>query len=161
MKTVLLGNAGSGKSTLSHKLIKAEPAARLSLDDLAFAVGAERRPLAASVADALAFIEAHDSWIVEGCYADIVEALLPAAETLIFLNPGVETCVRHCRARPWEPQKFGSEAAQQANLENLINWVREYPTRADEYGLQRHRALYERFGGEKIEYNNAEDYPAR
>ena len=105
MKIILLGNAGAGKSTLSRQLLEYEPAATLSLDELAFAAGADRRPLADCIGDALRFATSHDKWIVEGCYADIVEPLLGHADTLVFLNPGVEACVRHCQARPWEPHK--------------------------------------------------------
>ncbi len=158
MKTVLLGNAGAGKSTLAKRLIEREPAARPSLDELAFAQGAQRRRVDESVAEALRFIESNASWIVEGCYADIVEPLLPHADLLIFLNPGVETCVAHCRARPWEAEKFESREAQDANLQNLISWVRDYDTRDDEYGLRRHRALYDAFAGRKIEYSKPSDY---
>lgn len=137
-----------------------EPAARLSLDELAFSGGVERRPLSESVKEALSFIESHDSWIVEGCYSDIIEPLLPFAEQLIFLNPGVEVCIRHCKARPWEPDKFKSKAAQDANLQNLLAWVREYESREDEYGLKRHRQLFDLFGSEKIECKATSDYPA-
>lgn len=158
MKTILLGNAGAGKSTLARKLLLREPAARLSLDEIAFAEGAERRPLAQSVAEARRFIETHDSWIIEGCYADIIEPLLPLCEQLIFLNPGTETCIRHCRARPWEPEKFPSGQAQDHNLENLIEWVGLYDSRDDEYGLGRHRQLFEAFTGRKHEMNDPADY---
>ncbi|MEM9151353.1 MAG: AAA family ATPase [Cyanobacteria bacterium P01_F01_bin.3] len=160
MKVVLLGNAGSGKSTLALKLLKTEPAIRLSLDELAFAEGSERRPLADSIRDAMRFIESNDSWIIEGCYADIIEPVLENAETLIFLNPGVEVCVRHCKARPWEPEKFESQEAQDLNLTNLINWVKEYESRTDEYGLKRHRALFSRFQRRKVEYNDPSQYGA-
>ncbi|MEM1368393.1 MAG: AAA family ATPase [Cyanobacteria bacterium P01_H01_bin.15] len=160
MKTVLLGNAGAGKSTLSRKLLEKEPAARLSLDELAFSGGPERRPLADSIADAMGFIEANKSWIVEGCYSDIVEPILTHAETLIFLNPGVDVCVSHCKSRPWEPEKFESSEAQDSNLENLLAWVREYETREDEYGLKQHRKLFEAFEGHKIEYASPSKYAA-
>src|SRR5690606_33392429 len=116
MKLILLGNAGSGKSTLAKRLIAREPAALLSLDAVAFSDVAERRPLADSIAAVQRFIQGHDSWVIEGCYADIIEGVLPACETLLFLNPGVDTCVAHCRARPWEPDKFPSPEAQDAHL---------------------------------------------
>jgi adenylate kinase family enzyme len=51
MKIFLLGNAGAGKSTLSKKLIDRHPAARLSLDEVAFQGGVERRPLQDSIED--------------------------------------------------------------------------------------------------------------
>jgi hypothetical protein len=37
-------------------------------------------------------------------------------------------------------------------LEALLAWVREYETRDDEYGLARHRAVFEGFRGPKREY---------
>lgn len=158
MKLILLGNAGAGKSTLARRLIAQTPTARLSLDEVAFQEGAQRRPLAHSIAAVQAFIAAHDSWIIEGCYADIIEGILPACEELIFLNPGVETCVAHCHARPWEPEKFASSQEQDQNLDNLIEWVKTYATRTDEYGLQRHRALYEAFTGKKRELTQPDLY---
>ena len=125
MKTILLGNAGAGKSTLTRKLAENATASVLSLDEVAFEnKTATRRPLADSVAAVRNFTEANDSWVIEGCYADIVEAVLPDCEQLIFLNPGVEVCVEHCRNRPWEPTKFASAEEQNANLENFLEWVR-------------------------------------
>ncbi|GIZ11003.1 hypothetical protein NCCP436_04190 [Pseudomonas sp. NCCP-436] len=79
-------------------------------------------------------------------------------DELIFLNPGVEICIAHCRARPWEPEKFSSKEEQDENLENLIEWVAAYDTRSDEYGLRRHRALYEAFKGKKCELNHPSEY---
>ena len=158
MKVILLGNAGAGKSTLSKKLIAKQPAARLSLDEVAFQEGVERRPLADSIADVKRFIAKHESWIIEGCYSDMIEAILDDCEELIFLNPGVDTCIAHCRARPWEPEKFSSRREQDENLENLIEWVRSYETRGDEYGLLRHRAIYDSFAGKKREFNHPSHY---
>ena len=158
MKVILLGNAGAGKSTLSRKLLAKQPAARLSLDEVVFQEGTERRPLQESIVEVRRFIDEHENWIIEGCYADIIEPILAECEELIFLNPGIETCVAHCRARPWEPEKFGTIQEQDENLENLIAWVRFYETRTDEYGLLRHRALYESFQGKKREFNDPGRY---
>ncbi|MGB5134035.1 MAG: hypothetical protein WBN89_02550 [Prochlorococcaceae cyanobacterium] len=158
MKTILLGNAGAGKSTLAGLLVARHPAARLSLDTVAFAGSSERLPLQESVAAVRRFIAAHDSWILEGCYADILEPVLPLAETLIFLNPGVEVCLEHCRARPWEPEKFGSREDQEANLAFLLDWVRAYDSRGDEYGLRRHRRLFDAFQGMKWEFTHPSQY---
>ncbi|TVQ02604.1 MAG: shikimate kinase [Planctomycetaceae bacterium] len=158
MKVILLGNAGSGKSTLARILMEKQPIARLSLDEVAFRGGTERRPLQDSIADVKRFIAGNRSWIIEGCYSDIIAPILTDAEELIFLNPGVDTCVEHCRRRPWEPEKFSSAQEQDENLENLIEWVRDYDARNDEYGLRRHRALYESFQGKKQELNQPSQY---
>lgn len=158
MKIILLGNAGAGKSTLAKRLIGNQDISRLSLDEIAWNEGPERKPMVESLALLKEFLQEHDHWIVEGCYSDLVEAALPDCEELIFLNPGVETCVAHCLQRPWEPEKFESQAAQQAMLDHLIEWVREYETRDDEYSLQRHRQLFDTFQGPKREFRKVADY---
>lgn len=84
--------------------------------------------------------------------------MLPHCTELRFLNPGIEACVAHCRRRPWEPEKFASAEEQQAVLPGLIDWVREYESRDDEYGLKRHRRIFAGFGGPKREYTSVESY---
>ncbi|WP_409526512.1 shikimate kinase [Nitrincola sp. MINF-07-Sa-05] len=158
MKMVLLGNAGSGKSTLSKKFITKQQAARLSLDEVAFQGGSERRRLQDSIADVKRFIADNEHWIIDGCYSDIIEPILADCEEFIFLNPGVDACIAHCRARPWEPEKFSSKEEQDEHLDNLIEWVTAYETRSDEYGLSRHRALFESFSGKKRELSDPREY---
>lgn len=157
MKVIILGNAGAGKSTLALKLMGEGAASCLSLDEVAFSSGVNRRPLADSIAEVKQFVRSHASWIIEGCYADIIEAVLSECDELIFLNPGVDVCIAHCRARPWEPEKFGSREAQDAHLASLIAWVSAYESRDDEYGLRRHRALFDGFRGPKREIGSALD----
>jgi adenylate kinase family enzyme len=158
MKVIILGNAGAGKSTLARKLIASQPAARLSLDEVAFQGGTERRPIQESIDDVKRWISEKESWIIEGCYADILEPVLAYGDELIFLNPGVDACIAHCRSRPWELEKFSSHQEQEENLDNLIQWVRSYETRADEYGLSRHRELYQSFCGKKRELSHPGEY---
>jgi len=155
MKTILLGNAGAGKTTLAAALIGQREIPVLSLDEIAWQAGVQRRPLEESRDALLAFIGPHEQRPIEGCYGDLVEIALPHCEELIFLNPGVDTCVRHCLQRPWEPSKFASAQEQQAALAGLLEWVKTYETRADEYGLARHRQIYDGFPGRKRELRDA------
>ncbi|MBN2162600.1 MAG: hypothetical protein JXR25_12030 [Pontiellaceae bacterium] len=158
MKIILLGNAGAGKSTMAKAIMGAEQIPRLSLDEIAWEAPAVRMSLQNSVELLKAFIREHDEWILEGCYSNIIEAALPYCDQLIFLNPGIGVCVRHCRMRPWEPEKFESMEQQDANLENLIGWVKEYEERKDEYGLKRHRRLFDSFEGHKREFTDIAQY---
>ena len=151
LRTLILGNSGAGKTTLARRLAQGREVGLLSLDEVAWDPGPARRPLAQSLAAIDAFIAGHDEWIIEGCYGDLIEALLPRCGELIFLNPGVEACLAHCRARPWEPDKFATPEEQEAALDFLLDWVGQYEARDDEFGLARHRAIFERFGGAKRE----------
>jgi adenylate kinase family enzyme len=150
---VIFGNSGAGKSTLARQLVRERSLAHLDLDTLAWQPHPPptRRPLAESLADIDRFTAENEGWVAEGAYASLIEPLLPRCTELIFMNPGVETCVRNCRARPWEPHKYTSREEQERNLAMLVDWVRAYETRNDEFSLQSHRRLYNSFAGKKRE----------
>lgn len=130
---------------LQHGLV------HLDLDSLAWSGPGVRRPADETALSIRDFLERHDDWVIEGCYGDLLEQVLPFASEVRFLNPGVEVCASNCRARAWEPEKYPSKQAQDEMLDFLLGWVREYETRTDEYSLARHRALFEGFAGPKIE----------
>jgi adenylate kinase family enzyme len=121
----------------------------LDLDTIAWAEPGVRLPLEESRERLSQFMRAQQGWVVEGCYASLVQHALPEVTRLIFLDPGLEACVRNNARRPWEPHKYASEAEQNAKLEFLQRWVREYYARADEYSHEQHLALYTNFTGEK------------
>jgi adenylate kinase family enzyme len=149
-RILIVGNSGSGKSTLARQL--APPRAHLDLDVLAWlpTQPVTRRQVHDSLAVVSAFISANASWVIEGCYADLVEPLLSRCDQLVYLNPGREVCLAHARARPWEPHKYATPEAQQANLPMLLAWIAEYETRTDVCSASAHRALFEGFDGQKV-----------
>ena len=143
---------------MARRLVGESSIPRLSLDEIAWDSGVERKPLSESKQLLDSFLRNNDQWIIEGCYSDLVEYALPHCEELRFLNPGIATCIAHCKARPWEPEKFRSAEEQERMLSNLLEWVRDYDKRVDEYGLRRHREIFDNFSGKKREYVNVEDY---
>ncbi len=153
-RIVVIGNSGAGKSTYAKAVAARAGLAHLDLDTIAWqpASPPTRRPIAESGGAIDAFRSTHAGWIMEGCYADLAAIALASATRLVFLNPGVEACVAHCRARPWESHKYASRSAQDRNLPMLLDWVRGYPTRDDACSLRQHRALFECFAGDKQEF---------
>jgi adenylate kinase family enzyme len=152
VRILIFGNSGSGKSTMARDLSLKCGIPHLDLDQLAWTSPGTRKPVAESAAEIRTFAAQHPQWVAEGCYADLVEVLVPLATELRFLNPGVEACIANCRARPWEPDKYASKEEQDARLEFLLQWVRDYETRHDEYSLTRHRELFDRYAGPKREW---------
>jgi adenylate kinase family enzyme len=150
-RIVIYGNSGSGKTTMAREVAASLGIAHLDLDGITWGEGIVRKPLAETVVLLDAFIDAHESWVIEGCYGDVVEVAARRATELRFLNPGVETCIARCLKRPFEPAKFATMEAQNEMLVQLLPWVRAYETREDEYGLEKHRAVFEAFSGTKIE----------
>ncbi|HSK20392.1 MAG TPA: hypothetical protein VK912_14665 [Longimicrobiales bacterium] len=151
-RILIFGNSGSGKSTMARDLSRRYGIAHLDLDQLAWSEPAVRKPLTESAADIAAFTRRNQEWVAEGCYAGLLELLLEQATEVRFLNPGTDACVANCRARPWEPEKYASKEEQDSRLDFLLDWVREYVTRDDEYSMASHRALFDRFRGPKKEY---------
>lgn len=127
MRVAILGNSGSGKSTLAAALAAVGDAATLDLDTVAWEAGPAPtlRDEDLARADVRHFCRTHPHWVVEGCYASLIDAALDFEPTLLFLNPGVEACLANCRARHWEPHKYASQADQDANLAFLLSWVAE------------------------------------
>jgi adenylate kinase family enzyme len=150
MRCVVFGHSGSGKSTLARSLAR-DGAAHLDLDALAWRPTdpPTRVPLDEAGGAIHAFIEAHSSWVIEGCYADLIARALPHATRLVFLDLPVATCQAHARQRPWEPHKYPTPEEQDANLPMLLDWIAAYPAREGPLGRAAHAALYEAFEGEK------------
>jgi adenylate kinase family enzyme len=153
-RVVIFGNSGSGKTTMAAALAAQLGVPHLDLDSIAWERPLVRRSIPATVALLHEFIAANPAWVIEGCYGDVVAAAAQHCDELRFLNPGIDACIANCLRRPWEPTKFASKAEQDAMLEALLKWVREYETRDDEYGLARHRAVFESFQGNKREYGS-------
>lgn len=158
-RLVIFGNSGSGKSSLAQALSARLGVAHLDLDVIAWEPERPgvRAAFEKSARALLDFVESSDGWVVEGCYSGLLKLAAARCTELVFLNPGVEACVENCLARPWEPHKYESREAQDANLRMLVEWVREYETREDEFSLREHRRLFDEHEGPKVEYrSNAE-----
>ena len=152
MRIAILGNSGSGKSTAARWLAQHSAAPLLDLDTIAWVPGQIAVPRDSHEAQAeLSQFCSQPSWIIEGCYGDLVQHSLGFAPLLLFLNPGIEQCVANCLSRPWEPHKYASQAEQDQRLAFLLDWVRDYETRDGPMSYQSHRDCFEQYRGPKLE----------
>ena len=150
-RVLVFGNSGSGKSTLARSLNATEGLTHFDLDCIAWldADPPERSPLLQCAKQINDFVSQHEGWVIEGCYADLLAMATPRATEMIFLNLSVDACIANAKARPWEPEKYPTQAAQDANLEMLIDWIQSYPSREDPCSQAAHQGLYDSFTGLK------------
>ncbi len=153
MRLLLFGNSGSGKSHCASQLAAAHALAHLDLDRIVWEPDriAVQRPPAAVLADLGGFVARHRRWVIEGCYGELIEAAAPYCTELVFLNPGLAACLANNRCRAWEPHKYASKEAQDAMLPALLDWVRGYYERDDDWSYARHRRIFDAFTGIKRE----------
>lgn len=162
MRLLIMGNAGSGKSTRARALAAQHDLVHLDLDTIVWEPGkiAVARPPGQVQAELLAFATTRDRWVAEGCYGDVIEAALPYCSELVFMNPGLDACLENNRRRPWEPHKYASMAEQQSKLAFLLDWVAAYYTREGTLSYLHHRRLFDAFAGSKREVVTLDSYSA-
>jgi len=157
MRVAILGNSGSGKSTLAAMLASATQTSSLDLDTVAWEPGqsAVERAEELALADVRAFCRNNENWIVEGCYANLIQATLEHKPKLIFLNPGLDACLSNCRSRPWEPHKYASKQEQDSSLNFLLSWVAGYYIGRDgPLSLAAHENCFQSYTGPKLELDS-------
>ncbi len=150
-KILIFGNSGSGKTTLSKQLCKTEGLSHLDLDVLAWkpTTPPQRALIIESASEISEFINSNSGWVIEGCYSDLLEVVLPFSNELIFMNLPIDSCIENARQRPWEPHKYKSKEAQDNNLDMLIDWISQYSTRTDTFSEAAHKNLYKQYSGKK------------
>lgn len=150
-RILVFGNSGSGKSTLAKAIASSDGYAHFDLDSIAWLP--TNPPVRSLIEDSRAHIEQflneHSNWVIEGCYADLLEIASPVATEMVFLNLSVDDCIANAKQRPWEPHKYASKKLQDSNLGMLLDWIRAYPNRDDVCSLSAHEELYARFEGYK------------
>jgi len=147
---LIFGNSGSGKSTLAKSICKSQGLAHLDLDSLAWeATTPERKNLNDSEKEIVNFIQMNDSWVIEGCYTDLLALVESYSSEIIFMNLPIEACISNAKSRPWEPHKYESKQAQDKNLDMLIDWISQYTKRTDTLSMLAHQNFYHNYSGKK------------
>jgi adenylate kinase family enzyme len=158
MRILIFGNSGSGKSTFARRLADRHGLTVLDLDHVVWSRTefAKFRPDEEIIRELDVFVTANPSWAVEGCYGRWIEHLQPHCTEMVFLNPGEEVCLAHCRSRPWETEKYPTKAKQDAKLPFLLEWVRDYYSRTDDMSFATHWRIFDSFVGTKREIGATE-----
>lgn len=151
---VILGNSGSGKSTLARHIGKLTGAAVLDLDRVAWSdepgPDPQRRDPLESLAEIERFAGRHSRWVLEGCYEDLIEPMLPHNPVLLWKDVPVDVCCERIHARQFEPWKYATPEAQAESVFRLEEWIRGYETRPGAMSRSSHESMFRKWTGPKF-----------
>lgn len=143
-RTLIIGNAGSGKTWLAGQLAALSGLPVIHLDELRWTPGqygkARDNQL---VMDEVAKAAGAEAWLMEGVFGWLAKVAIGRATQLIWLDLPEDECLANVRARGI--QGGGS----QADFEALLTWVSEYRLRTNSSCFAAHLQLYEAFAGAK------------
>ena len=153
MRTVIIGNSGSGKTWLSRRLGNRFGVPVVHLDEIFWLPGgfdAKRDP--SEVAEIVRRERAAVRWIAEGVYGDLASEFLSAAQTLIWLDLPWPVCKLRLGARGFESKSHMNHAHTENGLKALIEWAEGYSSRQGPSGRASHVSLFEQFAGERHKF---------
>ena len=122
MKIAVLGFSGCGKSTLAQKLGEKYHLPVLHLDSVQFAANWVERELEDKLRDVAAFMDSHDSWVMDGNYSNLLqERRLEEADRIIMLELNRFVCLWRILKR-WLTYKGSSRPDMAAGCEEKVDW---------------------------------------
>lgn len=128
MKISIIGYSGSGKSTLAAALGRAYSVPVLHLDRVQFAPGWVERPREDKLAEVQAFLDTHESWVIDGNYTNLWYARrLEESDKIIFMDFGRWTCLyrvllRFARYHGQTRDSMGEGCPEKIDAE-FLRWV--------------------------------------
>ena len=151
-RTVIIGNAGSGKSWLATRLsgltgVPAIDLDRIHWDDANFSRKRDEDAARRMVRDEAA----RPNWIIEGVYGWLAECAIPRATALVWLDLPWAVCAEGLRARgPWR-------GVTADGFREFLVWAEAYATRQTSTSLAGHRRLFEAFAGPKLRLRSRDE----
>jgi adenylate kinase family enzyme len=143
-RTLIIGNAGSGKTWLAGQLAALSGLPVIHLDDLRWTPGQYGKPRDNQlVMDEVARAAEAEAWLMEGVFGWLAKVAIGRATQLIWLDLPEDECLANVRARGI--QGGGSDA----DFEALLTWVGEYRLRDNSSCFAAHLQLFEAFEGTK------------
>jgi adenylate kinase family enzyme len=144
-RTIIIGNSGTGKSTLAGSIAKLVHVPVVDLDQLHWEAGDYGRKRDEAMARQMALeASARPNWIIEGVFGWLAEAVLPRATSLIWLDFPWSLCRDGLLARG--PRR----GADEQDTKDLLNWAEAYWSRQTSSSFAGHSQMFHQFSGTKF-----------
>lgn len=151
MKTVIIGNSGSGKTWLARELAKNLFVPVVHLDEMFWEPGGfNRKRNIEEIASLVHKSKLSTGWIVEGPFGDLAAHYLEDAETLVWLDFPWPVCEARLVRRGSESKQHMNREQSEQGLKELLAWACNYYSREDMRSREGHKALFIAFPGIKV-----------
>jgi adenylate kinase family enzyme len=151
MKTVIIGNSGSGKTWLARAISSAMAAPVVHLDDIFWEPGGFDQKRSSETVNALILkVKAEERWIVEGVFGELAQQFLRDADQLIWLDLEWSVCRERLSNRGSESKMHLERKQSDDGLRRLLEWAEKYHERSDMRSHQGHMALFKAFNGARL-----------
>lgn len=151
MRTVVIGNSGSGKSWLAKRLGERTSTQTIHLDEIFWLPGGfneKRSP--SEVQNLVDSKKVETDWIVEGVFGDLASQFLSSAQNLIWLDFPWNVCKQRLEGRGSESKAHMGRVQSEQGFRELIRWAEGYYFRSGSCSRTTHLGLFESFTGERI-----------
>jgi adenylate kinase family enzyme len=158
MRTVVIGNSGSGKTWLSQRLAVKRAVPLIHLDDMFWQPGGFDLHRDPAEVDALVHSQVQQSrWIVEGVFGGLAVSFLLVADELVWLDTPWHICQARLMARGSDSKRHMDREQSDAGLQKLLSWAKAYYVRQGDSSHWGHNHLFSMFGGEKQRLSTPEE----
>jgi adenylate kinase family enzyme len=153
MRTVIIGNSGSGKSHVAKSLSLHYSSPVIHLDRIFWMPGGfnEKKSNYEMFREVVEKRQ-ENSWIVEGVFGELAELFLPRAQTLIYLDMDWATCQSALKLRGSESSRQMEPVKAEENFNKLLLWAEQYWTRTNLCSHAGHLRLFSDFTGNKFKF---------
>jgi adenylate kinase family enzyme len=153
MRTVIIGNSGSGKSHLAKSLSLLHSSPVIHLDQIFWMPGGFNEKKSKDEMIREVEQKRQDNfWIVEGVFGELAELFLPRAQTLIYLDMDWATCQNALKLRGSESSRQLDPVKAEENFGKLLLWAEQYWTRTNLCSHAGHLRLFSDFTGHKLKF---------
>jgi adenylate kinase family enzyme len=158
MRSIIIGNSGSGKSWLAAKLGDAKGCPVVHLDDIFWEPGGfDQKRLPEVVTRMIEESKSREKWIAEGVFGELAERFVDRAQCLIWLDIDWPTCRDRLVKRGSESKKHMGREESEQGLRNLVEWASQYYKRTNARSYEGHRKLMMSFQGQRVHLKSVAD----